>query len=397
MLDLFCENLEKNTVQLEQWFSKKYAEIDLPIYASVDVRFSGWKVSVVDANYFPAGFNNISEELIPNMSNLFIEYVDKRNLKISHIHILPESHTRNTAYVENIITIREIIKKAGFKVTIGSSELNGYNLLEGITEDVELNHVEIDENNKLLIDGVMPDLILLNNDLTGGIVPGLSGMVLPHTEMGWHKRRKSNHYSVLEELVNEISEIINIDPWILMPMWFVSEEKCLELESCINKLSKDIDSMIERIKQKYTQYGIESEPVVFIKNDRGTYGLGIISIKSGNEIRNLSNRMIKRLTYGKGGESAENFLIQEGIPTSLKSNFSVLEPVSYTIGGEESFWFFRSNSKKNEFDNLNSPSSEFLQKEQILGEIIDEKKMKWFNLVSKLSFLAMGMERAQKK
>ena len=109
--------------------------------------------------------------------------------------------------------------------------------------------------------------------------------------------------------------------------------------------------MIEKIKLKYEKYGIDSEPVVFIKNDRGTYGLGIISIKSGKEIRNLSNRMIKRLTYGKGGASAENFLIQEGIPTNLNSDSSVIEPVGYTIGGMESNWFFRSNPKKNKFEN----------------------------------------------
>ena len=53
-------------------------------------------------------------------------------------------------------------------------------------------------------------------------------------------------------------------------------------------------------KIKYAYYGIESEPVVFVKNDRGTYGLGIISVKNGDEIKNLSKRKIKRLTYGKG-------------------------------------------------------------------------------------------------
>ena len=138
--------------------------------------------------------------------------------------------------------------------------------------------------------------------------------------------------------------------------------------------------------------GIDSEPVIFIKNDGGTYGLGIISIKSGAEIKNLSKRKIKRLTYGKGGSSTENFLIQEGIPTSLINDGSVMEPVGYTIGGKDSFWFFRSNNEKNEFSNLNSPSSEFLQLDKINPESLDSKYIDWFNLVSKLSFIAMGKE-----
>ena len=35
----------------------------MPIYGSVDIRDFGWKVGVVDANHFPAGFNNISKKI----------------------------------------------------------------------------------------------------------------------------------------------------------------------------------------------------------------------------------------------------------------------------------------------------------------------------------------------
>jgi len=269
-------------------------------------------------------------------------------------------------------------------------------LLEGLTQDVELDVVVVNDEDHIEINGKIPDLVLLNNDLTGGDISGLSGIVIPRKEMGWYNRRKSDHYRILENLVDEVSEILNLDPWLLMPMWFVSEDKCLELDACINKLSNDIDKMIEKIKLKYEQYGIDSEPVVFIKNDRGTYGLGIISIKSGNEIRNLSKRMIKRLTYGKGGTSAENFLIQEGIPTTLKNEMSVIEPVGYTIGGIESNWFFRSNPKKSKFENLNSPSSVFLQIEELGEGLINSERMYWLDLVSKLSYLAMGLESIQK-
>ena len=395
MLDEIFQNLT-NPEDFKNWFLKKANDLDMPIYASVDVRYSGWKVSVVDANSFPAGFNNISKDLVPKLSKSLNEYFEKINLEVNHIHILPETHTRNTPYVENISRIKEIIEKAGYNVTVGSPELNRYKLLEGLTDDLELNTVVVNDQDVLEINGQIPDLVLLNNDLTGGAIQGLSGTIFPRKEMGWYNRRKSDHYRILETLVDEVSEILNLDPWILMPMWFVSEEKCLELDACINKLSKDVDQMIGKIKLKYEQYGIDSEPVVFIKNDRGTYGLGIISIKSGNEIRNLSKRMIKRLTYGKGGTSAENFLIQEGIPTNLKTELSVIEPVGYTIGGVESHWFFRSNSKKNKFDNLNSPSSIFLHEEQLEDGVINLERSYWFDLVSKLSYLAMGLESIQK-
>ena len=284
MLDLFHKNLLKYKNELDEWFLKNAEETSMPIYASVDVRYSGWKVSVVDANYFPAGFNNVSEDLTLQLSHLFKNHLNSKYQNISHVHLFPESHTRNPGYIENLLRIKEIIETAGFKVTIGSPELNGYCLLEGITEDLVLNKVSINEENILQINGISPDLILLNNDLTGGMIPGLSGIVEPDVDMGWHKRRKSYHYYHLQKLVDEVSNILKLDSWHLMPMWFVSEGKCLELETCTNKLADEIDLMIEKIKIKYETLGIDSEPVIFIKNDGGTYGLGIISIKSGAEI-----------------------------------------------------------------------------------------------------------------
>jgi len=392
MLENLNKKINENKNELNEWFSQIYSDTEFPLYGSLDIRFSGWKVSVVDANFFPAGFNNLSRDLIPKLSHNIKNYFNNKYPEIKSIHIFPESHTRNIGYVENILRLKEITEKAGFNVTIGSPELNGYKILEGLTEDLILDEVSVGENNILEVNGKMPDLILLNNDLTAGIIPGLAGVVDPPVKMGWQKRRKSNHYIHLEKLVNEVSEILQIDPWFLMPLWKVCEEKCLEFENCTEKLAKDIDELLEKIKIKYASYGIESEPVVFVKNDRGTYGLGIISVKNGDEIKNLSKRKIKRLTYGKGGTFAENFLIQEGIPTSLINGESVLEHVGYTIGGKETNWFLRSNNKKNKFENLNSSSSKFLLPKQVNQELFEREKLDWIDLVSKLSFIAMGRE-----
>ena len=50
--------LEQKREEITAWMAKKRAEVPIPIYGSVDIRDSGWKVAVVDANHFPAGFNN---------------------------------------------------------------------------------------------------------------------------------------------------------------------------------------------------------------------------------------------------------------------------------------------------------------------------------------------------
>ena len=53
--DSICRNYPK----VESWFSKKTMLLDYPIYSSYDIRDSDYKVSNVDANIYPAGFNNI--------------------------------------------------------------------------------------------------------------------------------------------------------------------------------------------------------------------------------------------------------------------------------------------------------------------------------------------------
>ena len=77
----------------------------------------------------------------------------------------------------------------------------------------------------------------------------------------------------------------------------MSEDKCIEEEACIAALAKDIDDLLASIQSRYRAYGIDREPRVFIKNDRGTYGLGILTLSSGSEFRSLSNRRRNRLMH----------------------------------------------------------------------------------------------------
>ena len=54
----------------------------MPIYGSVDIRDFGWKVGVVDANHFPAGFNNISQEDRPKIAELLKKPLAKATSKL---------------------------------------------------------------------------------------------------------------------------------------------------------------------------------------------------------------------------------------------------------------------------------------------------------------------------
>ena len=388
--------IEAKRQEITEWMEKKRAEVPIPIYGSVDVRDAGWKIAVVDANHFPAGFNNVAPEDEQHLSALLKNHINRRDEKCRWVHLYPESHTRNAAYVENLKTLQRLIEQAGFRCTVGSPELADHGSLAGISGPLNLDIVSlqlVNDEESIVVNGEQPDLILLNNDLTEGIVPGLgTSRVSPPPVMGWHSRKKSHHYDALSDYVSEIAELIGIEPWCLITDWFVSKDKCLDRESCRIELAAEVDDFIQRIKNKYHTLGIDREPVVFIKNDSGTYGLGILSVRSGEELLSLSNRKMRKLMYSKGGVEVENFLIQEGIPTRLETaDGGPVEPVVYLVDGQAASWFYRINEKKSDIDNLNSPSASFESYTDV-GHLYGENAHGWHALVAELSMLAMGKE-----
>ena len=385
--------LEDKRVEITAWMKEKRSQVPIPIYGSVDVRDAGWKIGVVDANHFPAGFNNVSKENLMELANLFKEHVQRSHPSCKWVHIYPESHTRNPGYVENIASIKSMIEQAGFSCTVGSPDLNEFGALNGLSGPLLLQSVRVDETGELEVDGDHPDLILLNNDLTDGAIPGVqSTNITPPPHMGWFRRRKSHHYEMLKPYVDEMASLLSIDPWHLMPDWFVSQNKCLTEEACKIKLAEEIDEFLDGLREKYATLGIDRQPTVVMKNDSGTYGLGIMMLTAGEQILNLSNRKANKLRYAKGGAEVENFLIQEGIPTALATETGeTLEPVVYLVDGEAASWFYRINAKKSDMDNLNSPSARFENYEDAENPHIREAHG-WHALVAELSMLAMGAE-----
>ena len=388
--------IEDKRANITAWMEKKRLQVSIPIYGSVDIRDAGWKIAVVDANHFPAGFNNVAKEDEEHLAALLRNNILRRDKNCKWVHLYPESHTRNSAYAENLMTLQRLLKMADFRVTVGSPELEGHGSIAGLSGPLNLDNVELqdfDGEQGIAIDGERPDLILLNNDLTEGLLPGLSSSrVSPPPQMGWHVRKKSDHYQALQGYVDEIAEMLEIDPWYLMTEWFVSKDKCLDKEACRIELAGEVDDFLSKIGARYQDMGIDREPVVFIKNNSGTYGLGILSVKSGSELLKLSNRKMKKLMYSKGGVDVEDFLIQEGVPTCLTTESEgPVEPVVYLVDGQAASWFYRINEKKSDIENLNSPSAVF-QSHSEVGHIYGKHAHGWHALVAELSMLAMGKE-----
>jgi len=405
--------LESKREELSRWFAEERARLPMPFYASVDIRDADWKVAAVDANAYPAGFNNVSENQRVHLSEHLLSWILSEHPNVEWLHIWPESHTRNKGYVENLLVLRKMLSSSGFKVTVGSPKLNGLPEVEGLNGNLQLS--ETTAEGQLLVatpiqgegDGGgagdsgfgTPDLLILNHDLSDGPLQGIGDIpIAPSQEMGWYQRRKSSHFRHAQPFIDKAAAILEIDPWLLGTHWFVSEDKCLEKEVCTIELAAQVDNCLMFLGEKYAEYGIEGEPVLFVKNDSGTYGLGIIEIRSGEELLNLSKRKVNRLTYGKGGADAEDFLLQEGVPTGLKLGDAVIEPCFYGAGGHACSAFYRANDKKGVNANLNTPSTRFISPEYVLengGDDIISSADTWHALTAEIAMLAMGAELAE--
>ena len=378
--------------EIQNWLSKKRETIPLPIYGSFDIRDAGWKAVVVDSNAFPAGFNNLDPKDHLELSFRMKEWFENLDTPPKRILLWPEAHTRNPGYLENVSLLKSLIDRTGIEVLVGTDLLNSQTIS---TPEGDLSYIDVDVTDEMVLaDGKSVDMIFLNSDLSDGPL-NVSGVnVVPPNHMGWHSRSKCRHFEHVSDLVHEVGDLVGIDPWLIGPWGFISRGRCLEDLTCRERLAGEIDEGLEFISQKYKEHGIDSQPSLFIKNDKGTYGLGILRIQSPDEVLNLSKRKMNRLTYAKGGKDAEDFLLQEAVPTFLKSNDSVIEPVGYGVNGEVISWFYRSNDKHGFLDNLNTPSTKFIIDKDLSEKAsIEIHARRWLHeLIANISMIAMGRE-----
>ena len=57
----FHSSICNQSTRVSDWYCGKMRSLQSPIYSSYDIRDAGFKISNVDANIFPAGFNNICQ------------------------------------------------------------------------------------------------------------------------------------------------------------------------------------------------------------------------------------------------------------------------------------------------------------------------------------------------
>jgi glutamate--cysteine ligase len=351
--------------EIERWFRTQWMEQQAPFYTSVDLRNSGFKLAPVDTNLFPGGFNNLNPDFLPLCVHAAMSAVQEICPDTRRFMLVPENHTRNAHYLSNVATLKRILEGAGLTVRIGS-------LIPDLKEPMQ---VEASNGEKLTLEPIQrkgnrvglenfdPCAVLLNNDLSAGIPALLRGIeqeVVPPLVAGWSTRRKSQHFHAYDRVAEEFAKIAGIDPWVVNPAFSQCGKVNFAEKEGEDCLASNVEFVLNEIREKYAEYGITEQPFVIVKADAGTYGMGIMTVKSVDEVRNLNRKTRNKMATIKDSQPVHEVIIQEGVYTFESVDGAVAEPVVYMIDQFVVGGFYRVHTERGIDENLNSPGAKYV-------------------------------------
>lgn len=362
-------NLEQRILdampRIEHWFRTQWMEHGTPFYASVDLRNAGFKLAPVDTNLYPGGFNNLNPDFLPLGVQAAMAAVEKICPEAQRLLLIPENHTRNTFYLQNVAALLNILRQAGLDVRVGSisPEITSKTTLELPNGGQLVLEPVQRKGNRLVLENFDSCAILLNNDLSGGVpdlLQGLEQSVIPPLHAGWATRRKTRHFAAYTGVARDFAQLIGIDHWLVDP--YFSSCGMIDFHARVGEdcLASQVSDLLSRIRAKYREYGVEQEPFVIVKADAGTYGMGIMTVKSPDDVRDLNRKQRNKMAVIKEGLQVQEVMIQEGVYTFESINDAVAEPVvymmdHYVIGG-----FYRVHTGRGMDENLNAPGMHFV-------------------------------------
>lgn len=385
---------------MQSWFKSYSQKLSFPIYSSFDIRDAGFKVSPVDANIFPAGFNNICSSDREADVEIARAFLDSHYAPLAKkLVLLTEEHTQNPYYWDNVAALQKILEGAGREVRLAVPKAleQPLNVLNASGKTLTVYSAKR-SGSRVDLDGFSPDLIISNNDFSQEYeewARDLETPMNPPRELGWYRRRKDRFFRVYNELAGEFCDLLKLDPWTLQVETELFPSFQVDNEASREQLAVKAQEVYDRIKKKYDAHGIARDPFLFVKNNAGTYGLGVIQVKSPDDIRSWTYKARKKMKAAKGGREVTEVIIQEGVPTTTQGEGGqTAEPVIYMIGCQLAGGFLRAHGEKGDEESLNSPGAVFQRLcFSDLNFKLDRAPMEnSYGWVARLAFLSVAKE-----
>ncbi|QHD65084.1 glutamate--cysteine ligase [Neorickettsia findlayensis] len=348
-MDRYFLRVSTNIEEIHRWCRSRISGGLL--YLSADIRSAKFKLAPVDVNVFPAGFHLLNNESRALATRLIYEHYTGKT-----ILLIIETHTRNTHYLSNVRALKKLFEDAKNTVILGNPS-------DQKIENINTETFYIKDKRIITESGVIPDLIVLNNDMISldpSVLLGVIQPCLPSPLLGWWKRTKSQYFPYYEKTVEEFSNTFELDPWLLCAYSEACNNINFDTQESLIRLANVVDGIIQKIQKNYEKYDISSKPFVFIKANSGSYGMGILTASSGKEVLSMNKKKRKKLGITKGNTAITSVIVQEGIETEEYYLNYPAETLMYSVLGEKIAFATRYNTKHDARQNLNSSGMHFV-------------------------------------
>ena len=340
---------------IERWFRLEWMEHTPPFYTSVDLRNAGFKLAPVDTDLFPAGFNHLTQEMLPLAVQAAMAAIEKICPEAKNLLLIPKPRTADPFYLNSVQRLMQIFTQAGLNVRLGSLDealKKPLKLLAPDGGEVLLEPV-VRGRGRLGLKGFDPCTILLNSEMTAGVPKVLEGLhqqyLLPPLHAGATVRRKSRHFQSYEEVAKKFAKLLGMDPWLINPMHGQCGEVDFAEAAGLDCVRTTADALLTKVRRKYKEYGINEKPFVVVKADSGGAGSGMMTVRDARDIGGGAEL----------GEAAE-VIIQEGVPTYERMNDAVAEPVVYMVDRYVVGGFYRVHAQRGVDESLSAPGSRYV-------------------------------------
>lgn len=347
---------------IERWFRLEWMEHTPPFYSAVDIRNSGFKLSPVDLDFFPGAWSCLAPDMMPLAVQSAMAAIEKICPEARNLLLIPDHRLNNSFYLNSLDQLMRIFNMAGLNIRLGSidpaiDKTQQFTLQNGRQLTVE--PVQRTQH-RLLLKDFDPCTILLNHDLSHGI-PGImedlhEQYLLPPLHASWALRSRNRHYEAYDELSKRLSKLLNIDPWLINPMYTFCGELDLNQKVDCDILEGHVDALLQKIRRKYREYSIDEKPFIVIKANQGPQARGFLTLRDTKDLKNLHLSQHQENQTPYKGE----LILQEGIRTHERINDVVAEPVvhmidRYVVGG-----YYRVHAQLRDDEGLAAPGSHFV-------------------------------------
>lgn len=327
-------------------------------YTSVDLRRGSGRICPVDVNCFPAGFNNLCPNDAAIAPEKFLAALERSGAKKgAAVGVIAESHTRNIYYADHLHSLVGIIRNAGYRAEASCPECADDVQVRSASGQV-LSLLPINRREDKIVFGkdFIPDFLLLNNDLAGGLpllLKNISQPMVPPADLGWFRRRKHRFFEVYANLAGDFARAAGIDPRSIVPRSVRVADIDFKNKTGLDRVAESVETVLAESRRWNEEHHISETPAAIIKSNYGTYGMAVMSVTSANEVLNMNRKTVNKMHIGKGKVQTVEVLVQEGIPTDDTVDDCPAEPVVYLVEGRPIGAFYRHHCERGNKYNLN--------------------------------------------